>query len=560
MSTAFGETSAFDRVAWSTNFHFQNLLFVVRRFSGWVLLVPLNSMCLIVLDSRTGFGWFAEKATQEIIAPSILALTASIAMLFWARAGHFYSRWLVLTSGALFCRELHFWGTNNGIYLVIPLLLWYASRNMEGMRPFVESRLAVSLFGGALMTYGLTKTFDRAYWTFLGGWKDWQDTMEESLESTAHLLILSLVVASYFSWGRAFRCGIAQQTSFARRLKVWTGLSAAVAGAALSFGHWFGEEEKPVRTMGGFPIELSSLCNVNPDLCEPGRSLFLASSDEEHKLTLWTFNDENKPTFLKYLELNVPLDDGSFYHLDDLEDLSWDGRDTYYAVSSHRHIVPQEDAARLAKSHGTECALVSFQLAKADDDIAVINARSVTRDLLPKIRKLGVFPSIDWSNSKAFMWRGFSKSFQLDIEGLAYVDGKLLLGFKNPIESGRATILSFDPKTEELSVAARPDLGGQGILALHYELAIDRLCLLSNNSLKHRYGDSCLWVGTRGSDAGNPWEFAASNKFIVEPHTAKKLRKASGLTIHDDKVAICFDSESESPIQVIALDKVLPRF
>src|SRR5262249_11222661 len=157
--------------------------------------------------------------------------------------------------------------------------------------------------------------------------------------------------------------------------------------------------------------------------------------------------------------------DGDILHLDDLEDIAWDEHNTYYAVSSHRHLVPSEDASRRNKSHGTECALVSFQLNCTERGIAVCNPRVVTQDLLPKIRDLGVFPSIDWQRSKVFYWRSMVTTWQLNIEGLAYVDGKLLLGFKDPIEQGRATILSYALDTGELALAVRPDLGGHGILS-----------------------------------------------------------------------------------------------
>lgn len=423
------------------------------------------------------------------------------------------------------------------------------------MQPFLQSRMSVSLFGGAIFTYALTKTFDRAYWNFIAGWTNWQDTMEESLESTAHLMVLALVLTSYTDWGRRQRHGLVQATGLARRLKVWGALAGAAIVAILSFTHWYGEEEKGRRRDGGFPVELSSLCNVNPQL---GENLFLASSDEEHKLTLWSLDEQEKPTVVSYLDLSVPLADGNVLHLDDLEDITWDRCDTYYAVSSHRHLLPQEDTARRKKSHGTECALVRFQLDRVQNRIVISNPTMITQDLLSKIRALGLFHSIDWQTSKMFSWRALVKTWQLDIEGLACVDGKLLLGFKDPIEQGRATILSYDLATDELSLAARPDLAGHGILGLHYDPRSDSLFVLSNDPIKHHFGDSCLWIGTRDAP-DTDWSFSAQRKVILESASRKTHRKASGLTIHQGKVAVCFDSETESPIKLIALEDVLRR-
>src|SRR5262245_7290017 len=166
----FAELRLKDRLALAARFHWQNGWAALQRFSPWILLVPAAAIGLIVLDAHTAFGWFEQKATQEIVAPTVLAVAVFVAGLYWAGAADFCSQWLLLLSVALFCRELHFWGTNNGIYLAILMLLWYASRNAHRMPAFFESRLLMSLFGCALFTYALTKTFDRGYWRFIAGW------------------------------------------------------------------------------------------------------------------------------------------------------------------------------------------------------------------------------------------------------------------------------------------------------------------------------------------------------------------------------------------------------
>jgi hypothetical protein len=425
------------------------------------------------------------------------------------------------------------------------------------MQSFLESRIQISLLVGALCTYALSKTFDRAYWSFIHGWTDWQDTMEESLESTAHLMVLVLVAASYWNWGCLERGGRAVQGPRTRRVTVWALLGGSAIAAVLTTSRWYVETPKlPRARFAAFPAELSSLCNVGSEL---GHNLFLASSDEAHKLTIWALDENQTPSVIQHVELKIPITDENSLHLDDLEDIAWDERGTYYAISSHRHIVPSEDAARRKKSQGTECALVSFQLNRDEERFVVTNARLVTQSLLAKIRELGVFPSIDWQRSKVFSWRGLVKTWQLDIEGLAYVDKKLLIGFKNPIEGGRATILSYDIESDELSVAARPEFGGHGILGMHYDSCSNALYVLANHPIKHRFDDSCLWVGTRDQASGK-WSFSLDRKYLVEAARLKTRRKASGMTTRDGTVAICFDSETESPIKVLALDDLMqPR-
>jgi hypothetical protein len=548
MSIAHAGSTLWTRLHTALAFHLGNLLALLRRASPWVLAVPVLATGLIVLCQHTPARGIIEKATEEIVGPCVLAVATLVSLVFWARAGDFHSRWLALLSAALFCRELHFFGTNNGIYLVMILLLWYASRHLDSMRPLLDSRAAVSLFCAAIWTYLISKTFDRAYWGFIPVWHDWQDSVEETLETTAHLLILSLVVTSYIRRGTSLRAGSAVSVPRSARVRRWGLAVLGAAGVTAACCHVVSEPPsepaKPKRIPGGLPLELSALANVSAAI---GPDLLLASSDESRRLTLWQFDEQGSPVALEDLELKVSLDDGDFLHLDDLEDIAWDGRDTYYAVSSHRHILPEEDAARFARSHGTECALVSFQLSGSDGGVAITHARPVTRDLLAKIRQLGVF-QIDWTNSKAFRWRRLVKSWQLDIEGLACVDGKLLLGFRNPVEDGLATILSYDPAADQLTVAARPDLGGQGILSLHYDQPTDRLFVLSNNPLKDSFGDSRLWIATRA--AGDSWHFPAKPTAILERAADGLKRKASGLAIYGDKLLVCFDSETRSAIRV----------
>jgi hypothetical protein len=94
---------------------------------------------------------------------------------------------------------------------------------------------------------------------------------------------------------------------------------------------------------------------------------------------------------------------------------------------------------------------------------------------------------------------------------------------------------------------------------MHYDSCSNALYVLANHPIKHRFDDSCLWVGTRDQASGK-WSFSLDRKYLVEAARLKTRRKASGMTTRDGTVAICFDSETESPIKVLALDDLMqPR-
>src|SRR5262245_58258934 len=90
-----------NRLQRAVQVHWENGLALLRQSSPLILAVPAVATCLIILDAHTGFGWFEEKSTQEILAPSILSIAIVASALFWARAADFYSRWLLMLSTAL---------------------------------------------------------------------------------------------------------------------------------------------------------------------------------------------------------------------------------------------------------------------------------------------------------------------------------------------------------------------------------------------------------------------------------------------------------------------------
>jgi hypothetical protein len=263
---------------------------------------------------------------------------------------------------------------------------------------------------------------------------------------------------------------------------------------------------------------------------------------------LVSLDASGQPVFRQAVPLQVPTADGSSLFLDDLEDLAFDGNKTYFAVTSHRQFSDKAEHRRLARSGGTERAVIAFELEKAEGKIRVVNARIVCRDLLDRLRKLRAFETVNFRHSKIFAWRHLATSWQVDIEGLAYVDGELLLGFKNPVEEGKAAILCLNPNTGETDMCGRYDFAGQGIHSLTYDPKTDRLLAVTNDPFKECVGDSCLWIAHR-ADAGAKWKFPAQPNVILERGSEGLGRKASGITLAGDRLLVCFDDPQRPVIR-----------
>lgn len=178
--------------------HGRNITDVAGKFSPWILVIPAALTAWIGTQTAHPLWQYTRKPYQEILGPSILAVAAVLSVAVWLKRRNFYHRWLAILSVGLFCREIDFQGASTGIYITVALLTWYASCNIESMKPYTENRLLVTLFVGAFITYFAAITVDRAVWKFLPHHRLWRDSIEETLESLGHLMILSVIISSAF--------------------------------------------------------------------------------------------------------------------------------------------------------------------------------------------------------------------------------------------------------------------------------------------------------------------------------------------------------------------------
>src|SRR5690606_3662772 len=172
--------------------------------SWGILFGPLLCITAVVLSmTRTvswfdGSTWFTSKTQQEWIGPALTAAAALLAAIEWIRQPRFWLLWLALLAGGLTCREVHFKGTSEGIYVGLVLLAIYAVRNLEAMTPYLTNRRAFTLLASGFATYAVTMSLDQGAWKFLPHFGTWGVSVEETFESCGHLLIL----ASVFIAGR----------------------------------------------------------------------------------------------------------------------------------------------------------------------------------------------------------------------------------------------------------------------------------------------------------------------------------------------------------------------
>lgn len=191
--------------------HIESAKLAVLGTPYWVWPMPLLLCAAILLILQTPIGWFTEKPVQEIVAPVVLGITAVLALFVYYRVRAFFTLLLACFAWALFLRELHFLGTNNGFYVAVILLAWLASSRRDAIHQFLRRRSIGALLSCSLWTYFVTKLIDRHYLSFLPEYVDWHDSVEESLETLGHLMVFALVVVALRVGNIQGRTGVADE-------------------------------------------------------------------------------------------------------------------------------------------------------------------------------------------------------------------------------------------------------------------------------------------------------------------------------------------------------------
>ncbi|MFQ5626791.1 MAG: hypothetical protein ACE5FM_09090, partial [Methyloligellaceae bacterium] len=124
-----------------------------------------------------------EKPVQEAISPYVTGLTALFALFVHWRVREFFTKLLAFFLCALFFREWHFWGTDKGFLIAVLALLWWASSRRAEIRYYLSRPSISGLLSGAMWTYLLAMIFDYHIPSFLPGYHDWTDNLEEPLET-----------------------------------------------------------------------------------------------------------------------------------------------------------------------------------------------------------------------------------------------------------------------------------------------------------------------------------------------------------------------------------------
>jgi hypothetical protein len=103
---------------------------------------------------------------------------------------------------AFFCREWHFAGTSNGIYVALAVLAVWAVKRKEKLSVFFEGNAVEIWAWTAFSCYVLSQLIARRVfrYVYLPGEEEMHIFLEESVETMAHVV---MIVTCFVSWVRA---------------------------------------------------------------------------------------------------------------------------------------------------------------------------------------------------------------------------------------------------------------------------------------------------------------------------------------------------------------------
>lgn len=182
--------------------HFDSAMGAARGTPWWVWPLPLVIAGIVLLLLLTPLAVITSKPVQELAGPYVTGLTAAFAIFVHRQKRAFFTLLLALFTTTLFLREWHFWGTTEATLVALAALAWWASSRRENILPFLRQSSVGALLCAALWIYVVTQFMDQHYLLSLNlftvdDYVKWNDNVEETLETIAHLLVLAAVVLTY---------------------------------------------------------------------------------------------------------------------------------------------------------------------------------------------------------------------------------------------------------------------------------------------------------------------------------------------------------------------------
>jgi len=171
----------------------KNVIVLQQGINYWSLLIHLAvtlGMLILIAEGAYPFGR-KELEFAAIVVSCLFMLAAALRYLI---TRHNFFLWGTGLMGLIMCREIHFAGTDPGIYLGLLMLFGIALLKYDTLKDYLDNPLVINLLLIGIFTYVLSQTIDQRWWKGMPGEKIVHVPLEETLEVLGHCIIGSAVV------------------------------------------------------------------------------------------------------------------------------------------------------------------------------------------------------------------------------------------------------------------------------------------------------------------------------------------------------------------------------
>ncbi len=184
----------YERVTMQSTVMLKNFKVLQHGINYWWLLIPLAvTVVLWVLIAAVGYPFGKKELEPAAIVVSCLFMFA--AALRYLITRHSFFLWGTGLMALIMCREIHFQGTDPGIYIGMLVLFGIALLKYDMLKDYLDNPLVINLLLIGIFTYFLSQTIDQRWWKdLLPGERIVNVPLEETLELLGHCCIGSAVV------------------------------------------------------------------------------------------------------------------------------------------------------------------------------------------------------------------------------------------------------------------------------------------------------------------------------------------------------------------------------
>jgi len=171
-------------------FNFKRLM---GQFNYRILMVPLVITALLWIVMANGIIR-PQKQPLEIAAVAVSGMFMLVAAVRFMLSRQAFFLWSAALFLLIMCREIHFDGTDQAIFIGLVILLGIILYQYDRFKPYLANPWVINLFVAGFFTYFLSQTVDQRWWRVIPGEDLVNVSLEEILEMIGHVMIGSAAV------------------------------------------------------------------------------------------------------------------------------------------------------------------------------------------------------------------------------------------------------------------------------------------------------------------------------------------------------------------------------